>query len=365
MTWTEVPLQELCRPRQWRALPARDLLDAGYPVYGANGVIGYYHTFTHRDPVIAVGCRGTIGSVHITRSESFVTSNSMALDELKEDRVDLGFLAHFLQFRGFKDVVSGSSQPQLTRQGISKVAVPLPPLDEQRRIAAILDQADAVRTRRKNAAELLASLPGVMFQKLVPQDRASQVPLREFVSQGDRLNYGVVQPGKEFPGGVPLIRVSDMRSGGVDRSGLKLIDPAIEENYRRSRINGTEILVSCVGTIGRVATVGRRDIGSNIPRAITRVPIADDVMRNYVAAALQAPEVQRYLTRQVRTVAQPTLNVRDLAEAPIPAVSGEEMTRVANFGDFCKERLGVLRRAMIQDDALFATLQARAFKGGL
>ena len=49
-----VPLGDLCTPRQWRALSRKDMLDAGYPVYGANGVIGFSEEFTHTDPVIAV-----------------------------------------------------------------------------------------------------------------------------------------------------------------------------------------------------------------------------------------------------------------------------------------------------------------------
>ena len=123
----------------------------GYPVYGANGVIGYATEFTHDQPTIVIGCRGTIGAVHITAPRSFVTGNAMALDGLDTTRVDQRYLARFLEWRGLSDVTSGSSQPQLTRQNLITVEVPLPSLSEQQRVAMILDGADTIRAKRRQA----------------------------------------------------------------------------------------------------------------------------------------------------------------------------------------------------------------------
>ena len=79
-------LVELCRPRQWKTIPASELAEEGYPVYGANGVIGYYPEYNHEDPVVAITCRGaTCGAVNITQPKAYVTGNAMCLDALSEN----------------------------------------------------------------------------------------------------------------------------------------------------------------------------------------------------------------------------------------------------------------------------------------
>ena len=155
MSWPVLPLYELCRPRQWKTIASSKLLESGYPVYGANGIIGYYSAFTHENPTLMITCRGaTCGNLHISRPKSYINGNAMALDNLDESQVFLKYLYYYLKSRGFSDVISGSAQPQITGQGLKKVEIPLPPLAEQKRIAAILDKADAIRQKRKQAIDL-------------------------------------------------------------------------------------------------------------------------------------------------------------------------------------------------------------------
>jgi type I restriction enzyme S subunit len=162
VTSVDVPLLELCRPKQWPTLSMVDLSPAGFPVYGANGPIGFADRYTHEKPVLLIGCRGSCGTLHITPPKAYANGNAMALDDLDQERVDLRYLYFYFQYRGFADVVSGSSQPQITRQGLSRVVVPVPSgqdsLAEQRRIARILDKADAIRRRRKEAIALTEEL---------------------------------------------------------------------------------------------------------------------------------------------------------------------------------------------------------------
>ncbi len=155
MSWPLVKLHDVCRPRQWKTISASDLLEEGYPVYGANGKIGFYSEYTHEFATLMITCRGaTCGNVHISEPKSYINGNAMALDVLDSERVDIRFLYYYLLGRGFDDVISGSAQPQITGQGLAKIEIPLPPLPEQKRIAAILDKADAIRRKRQQAIQL-------------------------------------------------------------------------------------------------------------------------------------------------------------------------------------------------------------------
>jgi len=253
---------------------------------------------------------------------------------------------------------------------VAKITVPLPPLPEQRRIAAILDQADALRAKRREALAQLDSLTQSIFVEMFgdPSTNPMRWPTRllsELVAHGDTINYGVIQPGDDVEEGVPLVRVGDLIDGRVRHDCLKKITPAIESAYKRSRLHGDEILVSCVGSVGVVVLADDSVKGFNIARAVARIRLPKGTPREFVAAHLQTESVQRYFTKEMRTVSQPTLNIKQLSETammwPPDSLQDEFSDRINVFGKLKSSMVS----ASIELDALFSTLQHRAFRGEL
>ena len=112
------------------------MTETGFPVYGANGQIGFYHSFNHEESTVLITCRGaTCGTINISPPKAYITGNAMALDSLDKGKVLLRFLFYALKFRGLGDVITGTAQPQITRQSLKNVEFPLPPLDEQHPVA--------------------------------------------------------------------------------------------------------------------------------------------------------------------------------------------------------------------------------------
>ena len=150
--WEEVNLTDICRPKQWKTISMTSMIETGYPVYGANGKIGFYSEYNHEEPTLLVTCRGaTCGELNICEAFSYVTGNSMALDSLDKN-VDQQFLYYALKKRGFDDVISGTAQPQITREGLAYVKIPIPSLAEQKRIAVQLAKVDRLRQLRRYAS---------------------------------------------------------------------------------------------------------------------------------------------------------------------------------------------------------------------
>lgn len=139
--WSWVGLTEICSPRQWATISNDLMSESGYPVYGANGIIGFYEKYNHEDPVVAISCRGACGDIHLTKKKSYVTGNAMCLDQLSEE-VDLKYLYHALNYRTLKDAISGSAQPQITQENLHKVYLPIPVFREQKEISRRLDTVD-------------------------------------------------------------------------------------------------------------------------------------------------------------------------------------------------------------------------------
>ena len=147
--WCRIPLLSLCNCYQPQTIPISQLDENGeYPVYGANGIIGRYNQYNHKEEEILLTCRGaTCGEVNKSQPYSWVNGNAMIVHPLYDiDNHFLYYLSH--TFKNHQGLISGTAQPQITRANLGKILICLPPLDEQHRIVAkieeIFAQLDAI-----------------------------------------------------------------------------------------------------------------------------------------------------------------------------------------------------------------------------
>lgn len=135
-------LSEVCHVYQPETISIKSLPANGiYPVYGANGKIGFNDEFNHEEPQLLLGCRGSVGSIHISEPFSWINGNAMVVKPF-EHLVTRDYLMYAL-LGGIKivDAISGTAQPQITRVSISPIKIPVPTLDKQAQIVEKLDSA--------------------------------------------------------------------------------------------------------------------------------------------------------------------------------------------------------------------------------
>ena len=162
-----VNIGDICNPQQWATIGQAQMTATGVPVYGANSFIGFFSESNHEEDVIAVSCRGSCGEVALVRGPSYVTGNSMCLDEVDDALVDVQWLYQCLKLRGFRDIVSGSAQPQIIRKDIVKVKLFLPSLREQKKVAEVLISADDEILMIGQLIESLRTQKRGLMQKLL------------------------------------------------------------------------------------------------------------------------------------------------------------------------------------------------------
>lgn len=142
--WEVKKLGEVCNIYQPKTISQNDMTTDGYTVYGANGIIGKYHSFNHKFWQVTITCRGsTCGTVNRTQGECWITGNAMVMNI--DDSVDYNkmFLYYLLSNCDFSDCITGSGQPQIVRAPLFNYVVYFPSLPEQTRIATILSDMDA------------------------------------------------------------------------------------------------------------------------------------------------------------------------------------------------------------------------------
>ncbi|WP_223893741.1 restriction endonuclease subunit S [Haemophilus haemolyticus] len=155
--WKKYNLFDICQPKQWKTIAVKDLINEGYPVYGANGIIGYYHEYNHDVATVLLTCRGaTCGEVHISKPYSYINGNAMCMDNLSDNTIT-EFLYYYLKSINLNFIISGSAQPQITQIGLRKVEIPIPPLETQQaivnKIESLFDEIDEGIGRLKTAAQ--------------------------------------------------------------------------------------------------------------------------------------------------------------------------------------------------------------------
>jgi len=125
--WRIGKLGEVTNIVYGKNLPTENLKNVGYPVFGANGQVGFYDKFLYENQQVLVSCRGEAsGKVNISLPNSFVTNNSLVLEIPKNSNLNFSFLKGFSLNTDYRIYVSGSAQPQITIETIKHCPILIP-----------------------------------------------------------------------------------------------------------------------------------------------------------------------------------------------------------------------------------------------
>lgn len=287
--------------------------------------------------------------------------------------LDRGFLWHWLTYveHRLRARAKGATFVQVNRDDIADLEMVLPPLAEQRRIAEVLDRAEALRAKRREALALVDAVLGSCFSELFGDPQPdSRWPLRTlgelcFVRGGKRLPKG--EPYSPVPTAHRYIRLTDISAGVVNEDGLVYLTPDVQQKIARYTVEPGDLIISIAGTIGVVAPVTTSLAGANLTENAAKLVARDRHAYDspFLACMLRTPYLQAQIgahTGQV-TIGKLALFRIEQLRVPLPPLSlQQEFARRAAAVD----RLKSLHRAHLAElDALFASLQHRAFRGEL
>ncbi|RYH53403.1 MAG: hypothetical protein EON54_13750 [Alcaligenaceae bacterium] len=286
-----------------------------------------------------------------------------------------GFFACRLLKPQLESMAPATTVPIVNKSRFSELKIPVPPLEQQRRIAAILDQAETLRTQRRTALALLDSLTQSLFLNMFGDALASdeRTPMGELVSE---FRYGTSE--KSGNVGFPALRIPNVASGSLDLSELKTVSVEAAEFERLRLLSGDLLFVRTNGNpdyVGRCAVFEPSDVedsgfdsgefiyASYLIRArLKGSDISPLVLQHYLSEG----EGRRALRARCKTSAgQYNINTEGLGAIPIPRftlpLQQTFATRIASI----EALKATHRRALAALDALFASLQQRAFTGAL
>jgi type I restriction enzyme S subunit len=164
--WEVRSLGDVVYIKQGKSISTLKLKDWGYPVFGANGLIGYTDTYHYEEPQVLIACRGsTCGIINWSFPKSFVNNNAMALLPKSIDKKFLYFSMQLNFISGrIDETITGTGQPQITKETLEPFLIVFPPLSEQSRIATVLSWFDDLIEVKKRQNEILEKTAMTIFK---------------------------------------------------------------------------------------------------------------------------------------------------------------------------------------------------------
>ncbi len=182
------------------------------------------------------------------------------------------------------------------------------------------------------------------------------VPLEELFRDAKSIAVGVMYPGEHSPGGVPLIKVGDIKSGIISAAPDFCISEATNHEYRRSQLLGDELLITLVGNPGECVVVTPAMAGWNPARAIAVMKLKDSELRTYVKTVLESSAGRHLIDSVLNTTVQKTLNLKDIRRLPIPMPSRGTVKNISHMAEAFSDRITLLRETNTTLEAIAQAL---------
>ncbi|WP_437802519.1 restriction endonuclease subunit S [Sorangium sp. So ce693] len=285
------------------------------PVVSSGGVTAYHDTSIADGPGVLLGRKGSVGAVHYVEGPYWPHDTTLWVKDFKGNVPR--FVYHFFGQFPIGDYEASTSNPTLNRNNIHPVEVLWPPIPEQRRIADILDKADAIRRKRKEAIALTEELLRSAFLEMFG-DPVANPKKWSVIAMGDAISsfeagwsangeprvrnddeYGVLKVSSVTSGYFRPEEHKAVFSGNVDR---ELVTPR-RGDLIFSRANTQELVAAC-------CLVEQDDPRLFLPDKLWRiVPEGEVVTAEFLKSLLSHPGFRFELTKRATGTSGSMLNI--------------------------------------------------------
>ncbi|MEQ1838857.1 MAG: restriction endonuclease subunit S [Verrucomicrobiales bacterium] len=323
---------------------------------------------------LMVSAVGTLGACYVVQPQDrFYYKDASVLQFSAKQLIHPPFFQHAFRTNHILDQIhsgSGSTVGTYTISRAKETRISLPPLAAQKRIAAILDAADALRAKRREALAQLDALLQSTFLTLFgdPVTNPKQWPVATI---GDLLSstaYGTSKKAHQIETGVPCLRMNNITfAGGWDFMSLKYVDLEPKE-ISKNTVQKGQILFNRTNSkelVGKTA-VYRRDEPMAFAGYLVRGITNSEADAEYISAYLNLPQGKAILQGMCKSiVGMANINAQEFKSISIPKPPLLLQQKFSAIVESVERQKSTQRAHLADLDALFASLQHRAFRGEL
>ena len=308
---------------------------------------------------------GTIG-----HGLSGIIGSTLAKIEIQKNNIIPQYLGWFLKgkFRYLRDRCTGATIPHISREVLTNILIPLPSIEDQKCIVKILDAADALRQKRKQAISLLDDyINSTFFNMFVCASKEKNIPLVSLDKLSSKITDGVHAKPHYVDSGIPFISVKNITTTKLKFENCKFVSLLDHQNFtKRCKAESGDILYTKVGaTYGRACVVDTEKEFSLYVSVSLIKPKKDLVDPTFLKAVLNSTFVKRQADKSVKGAGVPDLHLIEIKKFKIPLPSMKEQKK---FSKLVLDSELLKQKMIAQSEDLetqFKALMQKAFKGEL
>lgn len=400
INWVRAPIGSLCdlkngrafKPAEWSqdGLPIvriQNLNKASAPFNRFNGTYDHKHYLKGGELLFAwSGTPGTSFGAHVWRGGEALLNQHIFRVDFDDALLDRRFFRHAInqKLTELIGVAHGGAGLQHVTKGVFEgTEVALPPRTEQKRIAdkldAVLTRVDAVNTRLARVTPLLKrfrqSVLAVATSGRMPLDQEGENRYADWpnVQLGgicSKVTDGEHATPKRATSGKYLLSARNVRDGSIALENVDFVDQTEFDRLRlRCDPSIGDVLLSCSGSVGRVALVDRDDAYVMVRSAALIRPDREKLIPKFLMYALQSPQLQQQILEASRSTAQANIFLGPIKQLTIALPSlveqAEIVSRIETLFAFADRLEARLQAAQTAADRLTPSLLAKAFRGEL
>lgn len=314
----------------------------------------------------------SIGKVGITQKPMYTNEAIASLTEL-DSQVDINYLYWALQHIDLLENADRAAMGKtLNKAKLSEVKIPLPLLEEQRRIASILDKADELRQKRQQAIEKLDQLLQATFIDMFgdPVSNPKGFKVAKLAEQVDLIQIGPfgTQLHQEdyIENGIPLINPSHIKNGKIIPNDKLTVSKSKHEELTQYHLRLNDVLLGRRGEMGRCAVVTEKEVGWLCGTGSLFIrPNIEKINPFFLELLLSSDSIKKYLENVSQGQTMANLNKSIVGAIPLILPSIEIQNKFFIISEKIDKMKSEFKNAKNRANNLFESLQNQAFSGNL
>ncbi|MBT8524646.1 restriction endonuclease subunit S [Polynucleobacter paneuropaeus] len=339
-----------------KPITEKDRIEGPYPYYGANGIQGYINEYIFDEELVLLAEDGghfgepDRGIAYKVSGKCWVNNHAHVLKA--KPTIDINYLTRVLENLDVSTYINGTTRAKLTKGNAEKIKIPLPPLEEQQRIAAILDKAEYLKRKRELAIEKLDGLAQSIYRK--DFSNSASIKLEEICSF---QNGGT--PSKEvseyWAGDIAWISSADIVGSKIQYGRNFITTLGVDNSATNIAPKGAILIVTRTG-VGKVAVTDRPTAFS---QDIVSITLKKGFDINFVCEALK--NNLPYFLSHARGATIQGITRSVLASALIPKVDEGSQNTFGKIISAINERNHLFIKSLGGIESLGSSLQSKAF----
>lgn len=268
---------------------------------------------------------------------------------------------------------NGTTFKEVSKKTIANFAIPLPPFEEQKRIALILDKGDEIRCKRQQAIALTDELLRSFFLKMFgdPVTNPKGWEVRKLGELTTLISSGSTPLGGEQvyldDGPVMLIRSQNVLMRSLNLDNVAFITEEINALMKRTIVNYQDVLLNITGaSIGRVATFELPEKRANVNQHVCIIRTKPNILNpRFLMHLIALPNFQDYINTIQTGSTRQALNLTKIRELKIPLPSIQQQNYFILSDQLINSYINRAKTMLQESDKLFNCLMQKAFKGQL